>query len=369
MKRIVVTGDFLRAEARGRFTQGKNIRWFYHLLAPLWRLLGQNRIMFVEGTHDKDNIAAQFYAAVGRMPQLESWTALYDSKCDPRQQALLTASFSDALVVSFELPEIIAHGFTAAGIPYIDFAIHPCRFANELYFGARSNLRGIDNALKKWQLEDEIVALEAGWAQAALAHFTPQEKMAQGGAALFVCQTPIDRSLIHDGRIVRIADFLPELAAISDAHDVVLVKPHPYGLDNEQLTLMGARIKNMRMTTENIYYLLTLDSIDAIYSLSSGVTREASYFGKKARNFMPIRYEFSATSACGHDYLPIQACFLNANFWKMVFEQSDIPYEDRNVSCAPLDLRQSLGQWWGAYALWRKCPYNHKGGENNVFIQ
>lgn len=350
---LIVSGDFLRFEKAVGYAQAANIRWFGHLISAM--LGGFRADMSIFGADSKaESLARQFYAAAGTSPGTQAWAGICQSQCNARQLALLAGVFDCRLAITFELPSVLVSGLIALGIPFMDFTIHPARFGRSLYFGVRGNIEGLDRLLEPWRLSREYLEQEAQIALAALAH-EPRVRYAQDDMAVFACQTEFDRTLIQGGRFATLEDVEAQLETMCARHPLVLVKPHPYAGGGGSIAsyLVGA-FSNAELTDQNIYLLMAYEEISTIYSLSSSASIEAQYFNKTGRHFLHYPLDIREDRLDARTYMAVNACFLDAGFWTGVAGLLNLDLQARDIAPGSLDLRQSLGQWWGADILYKK---------------
>lgn len=354
IKKIAITGDFLRINRDGAFAQSTNIRWLYSLVSPFISLLCKEITpTMVTGSLSAESITNKFYMARGTLPSLNAWVTLYDSIPNLRQQALLQTYFSHSLVISFELPEIVKIGLIELNIPFIDFTIHPVRFMRDLLFGVRSNIPLVQEAFAPWRVYEDSIRIEAGCAQATLCRL-PRLKSCQDAEdiALFACQTSEDKVLIQNGQLLTTEKFFDDFVKISCNHDKILVKPHPYEKNKNNQYLLSQLFTKSEIIESNFYHILSHENVTAIYSLTSSTTIEARYFNKKGIHIAQYPYIFSENTLSEKIYMSIKPCFLQANLWMKIFELLNIPLKKaKHIPTIDIDMRKSLGNYWGADIL------------------
>lgn len=355
--KIVITGDFLRVDKNNGFSQEVNILWLYHLLLPILSLINKKiSICPLLGSHTErgENIAEKFYIAQGSIPRIESWIRL-SSDVNPRQQALLHSHLSNALVISFELPDIVSNALTDLDIPFIDFTIHPVRFMKDLIFGVRSNIVDIFHDFTPWRVFEENFHIEAGYAMARLVRL-PRLPSCQDSdnIGLVACQTSYDKVLIKNRKIVTIEDFNSEVIETLQSHKKILVKPHPYENDNRTELFLMQLLPNTHIIKDNFYHILSHKNISTVYSISSSTSIEAKYFGKKGKHFIKYPYLFSDNMLNESTFLAIKPCFLQPKLWTKIFSRLDIPItQQKKLPTIDIDIRKSLNSYWGADILYK----------------
>jgi len=352
INRIVVTGDFLRLNKNRASSQEINIRWLHNFIAPALDLVldfPMNRLVFES---DPRSLSSRIYAVNRLEPRLESWARLFNKRPQSRELALMYDYFDGALVVAFEMPEILRAALGQMEIGYIDFTIHPARFLDDLLFGVRSNLPGVDEALQPWVVCEEEIHVGAGLAMASVGRLR-RLPCCDGvdDIALFAGQTTDDKVLIKNGKLLDPELFLDECAEISASHSKVLVKPHPLERESSIIKMLTRLFSNTQLVDNNFYYLLSHENLNTVYSLTSSTSIEAAYFGKRGVHLSDYPYQFTSDKAHGGVYLTIQAEMYSTRFWMSVLDSANIPRK----ACKAIDLpfrrnrtRDSLRSYWGA---------------------
>ncbi|MBB5421873.1 hypothetical protein HDG40_000014 [Paraburkholderia sp. JPY158] len=352
IKRIVVTGDFLRLNADGNASQNINIKWLYHLVRPALQRVGTLPIDLLISTDDEQCFARQYYEVNGLPRTLKSWVKLFNSRANTRALAAIHDRLHDSLVVAFELPEVIRAALERLEIPYVDFTVHPARFLDDLLFGVRSNVPGLGKALGEFVVFDEEISLSAGLAMATLAKLPNIAQVAgYENVALFAGQTIDDKVLIRDGKLLGSSEFLDQFHTLCQSHSKVLVKPHPYAKNNPIIVALTRLFHNTELIHNNFYHLLAQDPITHVYSITSSTSIEAAYFDKRGVHLAVYPYAFSDHNASGGHYLTISPAFFLPQFWGKVLQQMALPTR----SFMPVELRaersrmrKSMRNFWGA---------------------
>jgi len=355
--RIVFTGDFLRVDSNRRYSQYGNIRWLANLLSPLFAAMlpdCKSDMAVSEGVTCGNALGDRFYHASGMLPCVESWIKLQEAQCNAAQLALLETIFADAFVVAFELPQIIANAFTALGIKYIDFIIHPVRFMRQLPLAVSTNCAVIAKKLQEWSLPENEIFIEAGIAKAKLGRIPRIATIKKGmDIGIFACQTALDKSLIKNGRLLNICDFESQINHMRKNHDLILVKLHPYEKNSKSALFLLQKCGNTVKTGGNLYHLLAHDEVKAVYSLTSSASIEANYLGKKGIHFSEYPLQMTHTAPLAPSYMALRSQIISPVLWREILMGAEL----RNVTPISLncnfDLRQSLNNYWGADILYR----------------
>src|SRR5436189_4743515 len=115
MKRILLTGDFLRplSEDPAQSESVRRIRWFEDLLSPPLSAVTDLPVqrLACEGALELSGL----YRDAGLTPSLESWAELFSGPIDGALAARIVDLCRDALVISIEMPPSIAQLLHAAG--------------------------------------------------------------------------------------------------------------------------------------------------------------------------------------------------------------------------------------------------------------
>ena len=352
IRRIIVTGDMLRVNHAGSETQSINIRWLYHLIQPALKMLSNLPVQMLLHERTRSGLAFEIYRSNALEPTLENWADLYEREPTARDLAWIQSAFEDALVVAFELPEIVRRSLVLLGIPYIDLTVHPARFLDDIAFGVRSNIKDIGSPLRPWVLTDPEIRIGAGLAQATLSRLPLLAGFGNiDNLALFACQTGDDKVLIRNRKFMRTEDFLDEFAAMSARHNRILVKRHPYARGTSAHVALTRLFPNAVEIDANIYQLLIQPGITHVYSITSSASIEAGYFGKQGKHLAPYPYVFSEDRLSDVEYLQIRPAFHLPQFWAPLFAQIGIdtaPPPPVPSTLLPNRMRMSLRNFWGA---------------------
>lgn len=312
MRRVVFTGDALRPAPDGTAHQRRNISWARALLARrLERLTGAGilELNSPEGPLDREAWLAQF-----ALPAAPSWhMARPELAGDPRE----------ILVVGFELPPNSKAAFDAAGIRWVDFEIHPARYLDDLLFAVSAcrELRAPAG------VGEESLRLRAA-AAAGLPPAVP------AGSAVVFGQTAGDRSLLKDGRLLRLEDFRDEIERLKARYARVFFKPHPLAAGGPTAAELG-----LEETRANCYDLLAQEAPFDCYGVSSSVLYEAPHFGKPAF-FWGVKREWGGAVPA--------ARFVTEDFWAGLLgpELARRPPEPLWLPERHSRFRELAGSWW-----------------------
>lgn len=351
IRRIIVTGDILRISEGGHGSQNVNIRWLQHLIAPALRMLTDVPLQPLLHERAAGHLATDLYRHNGLEMWLRNWVDLYARRPSAQDLDRIAAAFADALVVAFELPEILRAGLSALRIPYIDLTIHPVRFLDDVPLGIRSNVPELQSALGRWVLTEDDICIGAGLAMSTLSRMAPPAGCERAdGWALFACQTLDDKVLIRDGRLMQASDFLDAFAAMAARHPRILVKPHPVARTTPT-KLLKRLFPNVLEVDANFYLLVAQDGISDVYSITSSTSIEARYFGKTGTHFAPYPYVFSQERLTDVEYLQVRPAIHLPQFWAPLLARAGLEVRDPpdvDATLWPNRMRRSLRATWGA---------------------
>lgn len=357
-KNILVTGDLIRVDPKGIPNQKSNIQWLYHLIS--WQIRNVTKDIPVKCLLPQlsgDGFATnEFYAHCDRENCENSWIQLYD-RTDVPQSAVdyFRRIFSANLVIGYELPDLFINLFKKIGVVYLDFAIHPLRYLDDIFFGVRTNCPKLFSRLTTRAMPVELYSIYAGLCKATVARMQARPKLASN-SCLFVGQTEVDRSLIKNGHLLKLADFESQIRILAERFSTIYYKPHPYAKHQRAIFDLFPNTGKIKATDENIYCLLSGEEIEDVFTISSSVCMEARFFGKSAKAFFPDnlrRFHFDPEQPDQNSYVPLGNDFLLPQFWADILEPY-FPTTNRanlQLPYKPSRLRTSLGCYWGYNTL------------------
>jgi hypothetical protein len=342
MKRIVLTGDFLRPleSDTSRSESLRRIRWFEDLLAPPLAVVTDLPVgrLACEGQLQLRSL----YADAGLTPSLDAWAELFAGPLESRLAHRIVNLFRDAIVISIELPPSIAEVLRSAGIPVIDAMVDPHRFLYDIPLAWRSTVSGIREALEAFRVPAFEIRRRAGHIKAKCRWLSPIE--VQPRATLVLDQVPTDSAMIDPVRRRRVCwnDYGDALEQLKRCGPVVW-RPHPA---NAQTGAIAEILGDTAQTNANIYQLLSHDDVTRVAAISSGGVIEARAFGKEGIQFMN-RYA-GLTLERWDRPAPVVGHWLSPHFWSAVLA----PLTDtrRHVPTLPVEkdfLRRSVNCDWG----------------------
>jgi hypothetical protein len=213
----------------------------------------------------------------------------------------------NSLVIGCELPIGVRNRLLTLGIPFIDIILHPLRFLQDNAFGFLTSMPiSIPRTVTDFEISEAVQTIHS----CTECMSEDQNTLGRKNVGLIVGQTEYDRTLFVQGKLTNLHTFRKEIKEVSEQHDLVLLKPHPYA-DPAQLTALKS--SNIILTDTNVYKLLSQSEITAVYGISSSVLYEAPHFGKKV-TFWGEKW--------AEGYAPVlPSKFLSVHFWRDLLGQ------------------------------------------------
>lgn len=313
LKRIVITGDWLRTES-GEPNQWANVLWLNELLG---KRLGAITGLPVEAVLPSP---AECWNVLGEPPSLESWSRLFWSRApDALCQHILTY-FEDALVVAIELSPILEDGLNRVNLPWIEVGVSPLRFLADFAVFFRFS-RGLVPP-ERFRLGNAEIA-------AAVDHVRSFYGVAPVQGTVFFAQTRNDRTQIGSSGFVDAEQFVERLEL------PLWIKPHP--LDPENPTIEKAVRRGARILQHNTYATLSADV--TVATVSSSVAVEARCFGRAPLVFNPAVLERNTAG------LTTLNGFRNSEFWREALAGIHLTNSRFDDPFVPNRLRSKLGAY------------------------
>lgn len=288
----------------------------------------------------------------------ENWLRIISGAPSAAAKEYLAAAFTGALVLCHEADSLVPL-LEAAEIPYVDMRLSPIRFLDDVYFAFKSNVLAIAERLHPYIIPERAIHYAAN---RVASHYQARCEPAQIGHSVSTCFLPpgslllcgqidVDNSLVRDGRIVGFPTFAEEIDRLIAQYDHVYYKPHPYVLRGGANAQFIRERPAIQMTKHNIYRLLSDDNLACVVALSSGVLREAAYFGRRAH---ALSHEYTRLARdCDQPatgvYAPVADDYFSPTFWADILSPV-LPTRQcqRFAFQGRADfMRKHLGMWWG----------------------
>ena len=350
--KIIFTGDIFRSNHLGYGSQDININWLYSALKPCLELATSLPITKQLFSTQDTSLTQSGYQMIESEVSLSAWAKLFKyKKLSETFLMNVWLSFKDSIVIAFELPEILRDALDTLGIPFVDIIIHPVRFLDDIVFGVRSNNREISQLFKQYILPEESIMMQAGLVMASMNRL-PRLNIT-GRCALFAGQTTDDKVLINQDKFYKVSDFCDRFAKIAADYDTLLIKAHPYSLDPFEAISISRLFANCQIITDNFYYLMSHDNIEAVYSISSSTSIEAKYLGKQGYHLIeyPFRFteEYNEAEFKLGSFFTVDDVVFSADFWRNILTPlvSTTPLSNIRLPKKPNRIRTSLRSFWG----------------------
>jgi hypothetical protein len=342
MKRILLTGDFLRPLDADPYQSEsvRRIRWFEDLLGaplslvtdlPIERLACGNELQL-----------RSLYKEAHLTPSLDAWAQLYAGPITGPLASRIVDLCRGAIVISIELPPSIARLLQDAEIPVIDASVDPHRFLYDIPLAWRSTVATVRATFESFRVSTFEVRRRAGQIRAKTRWLPPVD--VPPGTTLVLDQVSTDAAMIDPVRRRRVCwdDFDRELDRLK-CLGPILWRPHP---NNAQPSAISRLLGDTLPSNANIYQLLSHDHLRRVAAISSGGVVEGRAFGKEGIQFLD---RFAGITLEGwRDPVPVVGDWLSPHFWSAVMA----PLLDtrRHVPTLSVEkdfLRRSVNWDWG----------------------
>jgi len=264
--------------------QAGNVAWLSQLLAPAIGR-GVSRVLMPSQdmpTYSRQLDDTQLFRLYGTSPA-EAWIGCFDSDAALDRFASLYDSLDPSdLVVGFEIPPVMRRAFASRGIDYLSLHNHPIRFLKDLTFGAYSNSPGIVSSLAACSCPKREIELQVARMSARFARLDPVQTRLPDGCPLVFGQTPLDASLISEGRLAVLEDHQEILSELlKDNAQVAFVRHPSADWPRKTIEFLRTRLgKTVLCIAGNNYPLIMSGRpLGQLVTLSSSIGVEAREFG------------------------------------------------------------------------------------------
>lgn len=372
LSKVVVTGDVFRPFLVGGEWEGatwKNVRWLHAILMPSLQPLGRSVTSLSWDDRSAPGACERFdapglYHRLGLDVSLSGWAQLASRRQAPEAlvEALRTP-LSDALVIGYEMPDVMIDALQRLGRPFIDVILHPLRFLPDLVFALRTNVPDFHHHLLRHRLPAPAVAQQAGLIQAKAAWMAPPAKIPPG-SVLVLGQVSSDRAMVRpDGGFSQMEDHLARLHRLCCDHPCVLFKAHPYEAPGTGASGTVRQLPAIVHTQANFYHLLAQPEIEGVVALNSSGLVEARAFGRWSENLVPFLYDFSQEQAPladrPGDPVAQTSAWTEPGFWRQLLDPArDTPASPAASGALPWTpnaLRRSMNADWGYSFIEKVC--------------
>lgn len=360
--KVIISADILRPFPVGSFYESatkKNIRWLDALLKqPLQEAnIDVSMLAWDENQTDGNDFfdTPALYQALGIPLNLASWAKLTANDCAPEPLIeMLRKPLAHALVIGYEIPDVIMDALKVLGTPFIDIVLHPLRFLPDLVFSFRSNIAEFQQVFEKYRLEQYHVGYQVSLLLAKNAWMNkPEDITLPPGSTVILQQVSSDIAVVmKDGNFASLENHIPRLHQIVSDHPAVFFKPHPYAMNQSDATWIKKNFPSIRFCNTNWYHLIMQQEIEKVVALNSSGLIEAKAFGKEAENLIPWKYHhnetFTPKDGLPGALIPLNDSWLMSHFWKDLFNGKNTPLQRVNKNIwQPNRLRRSMNADWG----------------------
>jgi hypothetical protein len=361
--RVVFTGDVFRVvEDEREPNQLANVFWLHNLiayqLAQITELLPEIRFR----TRDYkvgNSLIRKAYNLLDLETSSKGWQSVFWYEDIPSELIeLFRTDYDNALVFAFELSPIMECILNRLGCPWIDVALSPIRFLDDLLLSIRLSGHFNSEPLLPFVVSKKDVKCGADYVSRWFLskHFKTDLKDSD---VVFFAQSERDRTLITlEGSFFSAEEAVARLADLVGKRRL-WIKPHPYSLENPVIQMAMERVGG-QLISENAYGILSANVDIDVVTISSSVGCEAPWFGKRTHLFNDCvlrRNEQALTIRDGY-------CF--SDFWRVLLDQTvpvsafhrtgrvDVRHPTlRQVSPSePNIMRKQLGFWGMPGDVW-----------------
>ncbi|WP_186046388.1 hypothetical protein [Burkholderia gladioli] len=281
IKELVFIDDFFRVSENGLPCSPENRKFLRAFFGTGASRLGWRIREFSAQSQTGSICIPKIMESLGLPQNSAGWAAACTADLQLAAEQLAVLALTPAsLVIGWGLPPAIMQYVESCGAAFLDVEIDSIRFTRNLHFAVRTNDPGIQAELERLRIDDEIF-----WSSAASlrGHFARRGNSSivhrDLNVGLFVGQTTVDLALIGEGRLAQPADFLESIQQWARQVDLLVIRPHPAQPDPGPFHVLLDSIPNTLLVSHNTYSLLCADNLAFVGAISSGVLREAPYFG------------------------------------------------------------------------------------------
>ena len=194
---------------------------------------------------------------------------------------------SNAAVIGFEMSTVDIHYLNQENIPWINLAIHPIRFLDDLYLDVRSSF---DYQYSHLGADLGVIEFCVNSLRNRYAGYNEnQNKLIK--LAIFG-QSPADKSVFFDGNFYSLDSYFSELDALVSEQDEVIYRPHPYATNAKIDDVIFKKYNAIDGSARNVYEMLASGDISTACAISSSVISESQYFGVRSVFLDPRAQKF-----------------------------------------------------------------------------
>lgn len=189
------------------------------------------------------------------------------------------------VVIGFEIPAILRDLLEEYARLLVEIELAPIRFLDDLLLSISSTDHEINAALRQVRVSQREIHWQAELLRAKALPPCAARSEAGGRVALLAGQTRVDRSLVKEGNLLSLSDYVQEVNQLCEEHDLVLIRPHPHSGDDVPGLESLLEIPGLRITNANSYDLIASGKIETVAAISSSLLDECKYFGISTQRF------------------------------------------------------------------------------------
>jgi hypothetical protein len=348
--RIAVVGDWFRAHptaGAGPGTVHGNVRWLAGLLSAGLGIPVQRQQVVLPNTTTEGfhvELHNQSLAALYDRDPLAAWLSKYDDDGEDDTFPSLFDQLAGAdLVIGFELPPVMRRRFALRGLRYISIHIHPLRFLPDLLLGAYSNCATLREVLQAISMAEPDVYPHVARLTAKLSRLDPCQARLPEHCPVLFGQTPIDASLMLDGKINTWPDHKDKLISLLDGYSHLAFAKHPNaGWPVATLEWLRRDLdKTVIAMSGNAYPVIMAGrQLGPVISLSSSIGVEAAAFGHDNHFLLADpRSAFSVKGLDNDQQFMLGHQFLMPDFWRAVADRAT---PSDQLRCEPFHLGENF---------------------------
>ena len=236
-----------------------------------------------------------------------------------------------------------------------DFRISPIRFLPDILVAIKTNNKELSACLEKISVNYKEISIEAIKMRASYRYKSIQNGMGDlyensKKRLIYVGQTEGDSSLIYNGKLMKITDFIKKIELYSFGRELCYLVHPSASIEhiNYEIEILKKINGKCTIILKNSYELISLETDDFYIEISSGLLQEVSYFGKKSISLIPPICIIQKDNSFEDVYYQIPLdTFLSEEFLSNLLDlKMDIKKININ-EIKPNQLRFLHDVWWG----------------------
>lgn len=318
-KRIVFIGDLLRnyEPPRTKSPADGFIKHIYYMFSEQIKNITDLEVVYEINNAPKIFDRMKFFELCNKKCTTTDWVNIYDGVPNPKAVEYFRNCFFDSILIFQEAGALRKYA-DAAGIIYIDMFISSIRFTEDLNYAFRSNIETIRTKLLEYRIPEISFYAQANLIKS---YYNLRKKIKIEPHSCVLCgQTSIDLSVIKNGKLYTLLDFLPQIKELGKKHSVIYYLAHPNADPNSEIERTLQKLSYIKKVNYNIYQLLANENIDTVAALSSSVLQEAKYFHKNTYILLHpyVKYYNGYGEFTKDMYVTVNHECFSTYFWKKI---------------------------------------------------